>query len=112
MLFRYLFKIISIFAVMSEKAPAHNLTEVLCGFWFSPSANVWDSTYFGKYYEQIRPLDYDIKEEQKGIQIKFEVKPEGGKSVPTSEMNETESRMVFRNTAEASAILMLYNRLS
>lgn len=97
---------------MSEKIPAHNLTEVLCGFWFNPNVNVWDSTFFGKYYEKIQPLGYDVKEEQKGVQIKFAIKPEGGKSVPVSEMNEMDSRMVFKNPKNASAILMAANFIS
>lgn len=97
---------------MSEKVPGHNLTEVLCGFWFNPKANVWDSTCFGRYHEKIQSLGYDVKEEQKGVQIKFEITAEGGKQVPTSEMNETDSRMVFRDTKNAAAILMAANFIS
>ncbi len=91
---------------------AHHLTEVLCGFWFNPKSNIWDSTFFGKYHEKMQSLGYNKKEEQKGIQIKFELKPEGGKNVPTSEMNETDSRMVFKDTENAYAILIASNFLS
>jgi hypothetical protein len=48
---------------MSELTQNHHLTEVICGFWFDPASNVWDSTYFGKYYEKIGALGYNEKQE-------------------------------------------------
>lgn len=97
---------------MSEENNKHHLTEVLCGFWFNPSSNVWDSTFFGKFHEKIEPLGYKDKQEQKGFQVKFELKAEAGQNVPFSEMNETEPRMVFKNTQSGFAIVMATNFVS
>lgn len=97
---------------MSKTTHSHNLTEVLCGFWFNPTSNVWDSTFFGKYYEEIRDLGYSEKQEQKGVQIKLGLKNDSGKTISSSEINEVESRMVFKNTKENFATLMAPNFIS
>jgi uncharacterized protein (TIGR04255 family) len=97
---------------MSELKNTHHLTEVLCGLWFDPKSNMWDSTFFGKYHEKIEKLGYTERQEQKGVQIKFELKADAGKAMPTSEMNEMEPRMVFKDLKNNYATLMAANFIS
>jgi len=89
----------------------HQLVEVLCGFWFDPKNNLWDSTYFGKYFELIQNDGYIEKQEQVGYQVKFELKPNELES-PTAQTDKLEPRMLFRNPEQNSAILMAANYIS
>lgn len=101
---------------MSTNQHKHSLSEVLCAFWFKPESNNWDSTYFGKYFDKINSLGYNEKNEQKGFQVQFQLKNKDGVIkkgvVPTPELNELESRMVFNNTKEGFAIVMASNYIS
>lgn len=89
----------------------HHLAEVLCGFWFDPESNLWDSTFFGKYFELIEKEGYTVKQEQQGIQVKLEMKAtEIG--MPTAQAEKIESRMLFKNPGKNTAILMSANYIS
>ncbi|MDX2173969.1 MAG: TIGR04255 family protein [Bacteroidota bacterium] len=90
----------------------HHLVEVLCAFWFNPSSNIWDSTFFGKYYEIINGLGYTEKTEQKAVKVKFELKPEFDKTFATQEADEGNSKMIFRDSKNGYAIIMSANFLS
>ena len=89
----------------------HQLVEVLCGFWFDPIKNPWDSTYFGKYFELLNNDGYSEKQEQVGYQVKLELKPNELES-PTAQTDKLEPRMLFRNPEQNSAILMAANYIS
>jgi uncharacterized protein (TIGR04255 family) len=92
-------------------SPSHHLAEVLCAFWFNPTSNPWDSTFFGKYFELIEKEGYTEKQEQQGIKVTFEVKgSEIGK--PITQPDKVESRMLFKNPGSNSAILMSANYIS
>ncbi len=83
----------------------HELVEVLCSFGFEPNANPWDSTFFGEFYDRIKHRGYTEKQEQKGIQFKVEFNPSLPETPKTSS-DETETRMLFRNTGTNSAIIL------
>ena len=89
----------------------HQLAEVLCGFWFSPEQNPWDSTFFGKYFDKIEPEGYTEKKEQQGYQIKFELKNPAIEN-PTAQADKLEPRMLFKNPESNTAILMASNYIS
>lgn len=72
------------------------LAEVLCGIWFDPTTNSWDSTYWGLFFEKIFELGYRDKEEQVIIP-----QPNGG-LLP----NVSGSRMIFKNSKARSAIIL------
>jgi len=93
------------------KFPGHQLTEVLCGFWFDPESNQWDSTYFGEFHNLAKELGYNEKQEQKGFQIKFNLSPQNTES-SKAEPNEMETRMVFKNPEKQSAIIVAPNYIS
>jgi len=97
---------------MAEITQKHELTEVVCALWFDSASNLWDSTFFGKFYERIEPLGYDSKQEQKGYQVQFEIKSDQGEPKPTNQASEIGSRMVFRNTKMQYAIIMAENFIS
>lgn len=90
----------------------HQLAEVLCGFWFKPESNSWDSTCFGKFYDKILKLGFSEKQEQKAVQIKMEFKTVEGAPATAPEMTEGDNRMIFRNPANNSAIILSANYLS
>lgn len=90
----------------------HHLVEVLCAFWFNPGSNVWDSTFFGKYYEAIKILGYTEKAEQKAVKVKFELKAEVDKTYATQESDEGNSKMIFKNAENGYAIIMSANFIS
>lgn len=89
----------------------HHLAEVLCGFWFDNDSNNWDSTYFGKYFEKVSELGFTEKQEQKAVQVKFDLNPTQ-KGASTSEMKEGEMRMVFKNPEINAAIILSRNYIS
>jgi uncharacterized protein (TIGR04255 family) len=93
------------------KSHNHHLVEVLCGFWFEPSSNIWDSTFFGKYFDLIFKEGYTEKHEQQGIQVKLEVKGDEIGS-PTAQAEKLELRMLFKNPSKNTAILMSSNFIS
>jgi len=84
----------------------HQLQEVLCAFMFNPDENVWDSTYFGKYYDAIQDLGFKEKIEQKAFHVKFEIKADAYKKIPEPQYNEAEPKMLFKNVEKNYAILM------
>lgn len=90
----------------------HQLQEVLCGFRFNSEKNSWDSTYFGKYYEVIQDIGYTEKQEQKGFEVKFDLKPDLNKKFPEAQYSEAEARMLFKNSSNNEAILMANNYIS
>lgn len=89
----------------------HQLAEVLCGFWFNPEQNPWDSTFFGKYFELIEKNGYTEKQEKQGYQVKFEIKSTETEP-PVAQADKLEPRMVFKNPEKNSAILMASNYIS
>ena len=95
-------------------AKKHQLAEVLCGIWFEPNSNPWDSTYFGKYYDKLeKQLGFTEKQEQKAFRIKVELKSNKtseGNSLP--EMTEGEPRMVFKNNINTTAVVLSSNFIS
>ena len=93
----------------SEKK--HQLAEVLCGFWFDPIQNPWDSTFFGKFFEVIEKDGYTEKQEQQGYQVKFEIRS-ADLEKPTAQADKLEPRMLFRNPIKNTAILMAANYIS
>jgi uncharacterized protein (TIGR04255 family) len=92
----------------------HELTEVLCAFWFSPDNNEWDSTYFGKYFELIKEKGFVIKEEQRAVQFNLQIKPhDSGTGIkPESDYMEGEGRMIFRTEDKTNAIILSKNFIS
>ena len=91
--------------------PQHQLLEVLCGLWFDPDYNGWDSTYYGKFFDLIKDGGFDDKKEQKGFQVKFEI-PSDSTTVPKTQADEIDSRMIFRNSSMKTAISMSPNFIS
>jgi len=90
----------------------HLLQEVLCAFVFNPNANTWDSTYFGKYFEAIQELGFKEKQEQKGLEVKFEFKVDPAKKIPEPSYNEAEPKMLFKNAEKNYAIIMANSYIS
>ena len=88
---------------------SHLLQEVLCAFVFNPSANTWDSTYFGKYFEAIQDLGFKDKQEQKGVEVKLEFKVD---QKPESSYNDVEAKMPFKNVEKNRAIIMANSYIS
>lgn len=88
----------------------HHLAEVLCGFWFRKESNTWDSTCFGKFFDQIYKLGYVEKQEQKAVQFKVELNPH--KEIPIPEMSEGDVRMIFKNPQKNAAIILSNNFIS
>lgn len=83
----------------------HNLTEVLCSFSFDSNIDQWDSTYFGKFYDKIKSRGYTEKQEQKGVQFKFEIKAKEP-LISQASTDQTETRMIFRNLKDNTAIIL------
>lgn len=80
---------------------------MLLAVWFDPDSNHWDSTYFGKYHEEIESLGFTEKQEQNKVELKFEV----GQANPP-EVKEVGQRMVFRNPQVQSAIVLAEHYVS
>lgn len=92
---------------------SHNLTEVLCAFWFDPEKNPWDSTFFGKFHEKIEgDYGFKIKQEQKNIQFQFLVPADPTKHVTAPKQQELDSRMIFRNEEKQYAVMMAPHYIS
>jgi len=90
----------------------YQLQEVLCAFIFNPNLNAWDSTYFGKYYDAIQNLGFNEKQEQKGFELKFELKADANKKISEPQYNEAEPKMLFKNAEKNYAILMANSYVS
>lgn len=92
----------------------HKLTEVLCAFWFSPDNNDWDSTYFGKYFEIIKEKGFKFKEEQRAVQLNFQITPhDAGTGLKTKpDYSEGEMRMIFKTEDRNKAIILSKNFIS
>lgn len=92
----------------------HILAEVICGFTFNPVGSKWDSTYFGEYYKKILNLGFSEKSEQKGVKVKVQVNLNSGtvKGNSSEQNNSAESRMIFRNSKDNSAIILSPNYIS
>ena len=88
-----------------------HLIEVNCGFAFPNETTLWDSTFFGQYYEKIKVLGFSDREERKGVQIKFEAIVKSAKTSPIS-ASEIEDQIVFRNPQKGWAILMGKGKIS
>jgi uncharacterized protein (TIGR04255 family) len=87
-----------------------HIVEVLFAMWFKPNLNEWDSTYFGRYFERISALGYTEKQEQKQIEVKFEMGPKAGTPPAIKEGNSI--RMVFKNPTKKTAIILSDNFIS
>jgi len=87
------------------KFPGHDLTEVICGFWFVPSEDQWNPTNFETYFEKAKPFGYSEKLQQKDIKVQFNLDP-GSPETSSAKGETTANRFVFRNPNEATAILL------
>jgi uncharacterized protein (TIGR04255 family) len=88
-----------------------HLVEVNCGFQFQNESTLWDSTFFGQFYEKIKSDGFNEKQERKGVQIKFEPNSKGNTSLPFTS-SEVEDQVIFKNTDKGWAIAMGKNRIS
>jgi len=86
--------------------PSRELSEVLCAIWFEPPTNEWDSTFFGKYYEEV--LKHGFTEKQELKQVEFQIK----QGIDPPEVKEVEGRMVFKNPQKRCAITLAKNFIS
>jgi uncharacterized protein (TIGR04255 family) len=87
-----------------------NLTEVLCSLRFDPLQNVWDSTYFGRYYERVAKRGYTEKKEQNNLEIPFD--PANSQNIQVGVPIPLKSRMIFSNPEMKSAIIMAEHFIS
>lgn len=88
----------------------HKITEAVCAFRFSPINNNWDITSFAAFYNVIKDLGFNKKNEIKPVQLSFQIKPNEGPQNP--QMTEGETQMVFKNEDEKQAILLGNNYIS
>ncbi len=89
----------------------NHLIEVNCGFQFIEETVVWDSTFFGQYYEKIRNLGFEDKEERKGVQITFNAVQAGFQNLPIT-TSQVEDQVLFKNIEKGLAILIGKGRIS
>lgn len=89
-----------------------HLREVVCGFNFSEKEIIWDSTYFGQYFERIRGLGFNTREERPGIQIDFGDIPVDGNAELNVSAQKVESTMLFKNEARGWAISLGKDHIS
>jgi uncharacterized protein (TIGR04255 family) len=88
----------------------HKITEAVCAFRFNPIKNNWDLTSFAEYYNVVKDYGFSKKSEIKPIQLSFQINPN---NIPQSpQMIEAETRMVFKNEDQTSAILLGNNYIS
>lgn len=85
-----------------------HIVEVLFAMSFNPNTNDWDSTYFGKFHDKISPLGYTEKQEQKKVEVKFELTADK----PSPELKESGIRMIFRNPELKTAIILTDHYIS
>lgn len=88
-----------------------HLIEVYCGYQFQNETLEWDSTYFGRFYEQIKVKGFTEKQERKGFQITFDgnLQKQDFSSVKSQQI---EDQMIFKNNEKGWAIIMGKNLLS
>jgi uncharacterized protein (TIGR04255 family) len=89
----------------------NHLVEVNCGFQFPEETVVWDSTFFGQYYEKIKSLGFDEKQERKGVQITFNGNSPNINKSPF-ETTAIEDQVVFKNNTKGIAILFGKGQIS
>ena len=94
------------------KKSNHHLVEVLCAFWFDPKSNPWDSTFYGKYFDKIAILGYTEKDEKRAKKVSFKIAPNDVEQVVKSEDDEANSKMIFRDSKNGTAIIMSANFVS
>lgn len=83
-----------------------HLQEVVCGFNFANGGVVWDSAFFGQFFDKIVSLGFDEREERKGIQINFgDINSDVLNPIKVSS-TELESKMLFKNKSSGSAITL------
>lgn len=97
---------------MIIKRNNHSLVEVACSIWFDPNLNDWDITYFGKFYDKIKDLGYNQKEEKKVIEIHIDDTNQDGDGMPIPQTKSSEVRMIFRNSENNAAIMLSNNLIS
>lgn len=87
------------------------MVEVNCGFQF-PEENVsWDSTFFGQFYERIKNVGFDQKEERKGVQFTFKGDFTNPSALPVA-ASAIEDQVIFRNTTKNYAIILGKGKIS
>jgi len=89
----------------------NHLAEVYCGFQFPEETVVWDSTFFGQYYEKIRNSGFKDREERKGVQITFNGLLADSQKLPFA-TSQIEDQVIFRNNEKGLAILIGKGRVS
>jgi uncharacterized protein (TIGR04255 family) len=87
-----------------------HLIEVNCSFQFLEETTVWDSTFFGQFYEKIKPLGFDEKQERKGVQITFD----GSKGLANMVSSPTmiDDQVLFFNQDKSIAIALAKQKIS
>ena len=80
----------------------NHLLEVNCGFHFTINNSVWDSTYFGQFYDKIKDSGFNEKIERKGIQVTIKEDKDSTKSRIASQ--EIEDQVIFKNSNEINTI--------
>lgn len=81
-----------------------HLTEVICGFEFLEDPAIWDSVYFGSYFEKIRQLGFIERQERKAM--KFQVLPSNSNPGPLPPVLPPEDQFVFKNPVKNWGITM------
>lgn len=84
-----------------------HLIEVNCSFQFPQETTPWDSTFFGRFYENIRSEGFIEKEERKGVQLTFGMQ----KNMLVVPNTQVEDQVIFKD-AKGRAILMSKNKIS
>jgi uncharacterized protein (TIGR04255 family) len=88
-----------------------HLVEVNCGFQFPEETVLWDSTFFGQFYEQIKHHGFDQREERKGVQITFNGALIHAEKEPIA-TSQLEDQVIFKNNFKHQAILLGKNKIS
>ncbi|NDC42629.1 MAG: TIGR04255 family protein [Chitinophagia bacterium] len=79
------------------------VTEVACTFQFEEGEVVWDSAYFGQYFDKIKDLGFTTRQERKGFQLKIEGNV--SEQLLTS-VSEEGTQMVFQDLQRGFAIVL------
>lgn len=94
---------------MYRKYNNNHLIEVNCGFHFLDEST-WDSTYYGQFYELIKPEGFNEKLERKGIQVT--IKDDKASTGAKLASQEFEDQVIFKNKSKGLAIVIAKNKLS
>jgi len=95
---------------MDKTYKNNHLLEVNCGFHFTINNSVWDSTYFGQFYDKIKDSGFNEKIERKGIQVTIKEDKDSTKSRMASQ--EVEDQVIFKNSNKGLAVILAKDKIS